>query len=167
MRLSGLKKLGAGVGLIGLAAVMAACSSGPKPAQTLILQADTVVSSQGVKNPADICVQSSRFPIGGAVCWRVKVYDPATGQPMDDKSVNSVVVSLKDGQTFTANYGGHPGQPNAPKTDYFWTAAWPIPAGYPTGSVPYTVSAKSKDGRTGTFNQFNVAPSLLTVVAAQ
>ena len=165
MRLSRLRKLGAGVGLIGLAAVMAACSSGPKPAQALILQTDTVVSAQGVKNPADICVQSSRFPIGEAVLWRVKVYDPATGQPMDDKSVNSVVVSLKDGQTFTAVYGGHPGQPNAPKTDYFWTVAWPIPASYPTGSVPYTVTAKGTDRRTGIFSPFNVAPSLLMVVA--
>ena len=168
MRLPRLWTVGVIVGLIIVAAVVAtACASSPKAAQALILQADTVVSSTGVKNPADICVGSSRFPQGEGVVWRIKVYDPATGQPMDDKTLDSVVVSLKDGQTFTATYGGHPGQPGVPVTDYFWSTAWSIPANYPTGSVPYQVTAKSKDGRTGTFAEFNVAPSLLTVVAAQ
>ncbi len=172
MRLSRLWKVGASVGLIGLIVVAAAaCASSPKAAQTLILQSDVIIGTVGVKNPADICVVSSRFPQGGDVVWRVKVYDPATGQPMDDKALDSVVVSLKDGQTFKAQYGPHPGappgQPQPPPTDYFWTAAWVIPNSYPTGSVPYTVAAKSKDGRTGTFSEFNVAPSLLTVIAAQ
>ncbi len=138
MKLSKLWKAGAIVALAGVVAlVVAACSSSPKAAQALILQTDTVVSSQGVKNPADICIQSSRFPRGEGVVWRVKVYDPVTGQPMDDKALDSIVVSLKDGQTFKAVYGGHPGQPGVPPTDYFWSVAWAIPANYPTGSVPY------------------------------
>ncbi len=178
MQLRRLWRIGATAAVVGVVAlVAAACAGGqtatptPKVAQTLILQADAVIGTVGVKNPADICVQSSRFPQGGDVVWRIKVYDPATGQPMDDKALNSVVVSLKDGQTFKAQYGPHPGappgQPQPPPTDYFWTAAWVIPNSYPTGSVPYTVAATSKDGRTGTFSEFNVAPSLLLVVAAQ
>ena len=168
MRLSKLWKIGAGAALIGvIALVAAACSSSPKAAQTLILQSDAVIGAAGAKNPADICVESSRFQQGGDVVWRIKVYDPATGQPLDDKALKSVVVTLKDGQTFSANYGGHPGQPGVPITDYFWSTAWAIPASYPTGSVPYQVNATSNDGRTGSFTEFNVAPSLLTVVAAQ
>jgi hypothetical protein len=174
MQLRRLWKIGATAAIVGMVSlVAAACAGGqtatptPKVAHTLILQADTVVSSTGVKNPADICVQSSRFPQGEGVVWRIKVYDPATGQPMDDKALSSVVVSLKDGQTFKAAYGSHPGGPGATPTDYFWSTAWAIPATYPTGSVPYTVTAQSKDGRTGTFNEFNIAPSLLLVVAPQ
>jgi predicted transcriptional regulator len=139
----------------------------PPLAQALILNADTVIGSAGATNPADICVQSSRFQQGESVVWRIKVYDPVTGNPMDNSTLDSVVVSLKDGQNFTAAYGGHPGQPGVPVTDYFWSTAWSIPKSYPTGSVQYTVTAMSKDGRTGTFTEFNVAPSLLTVVAAQ
>ena len=142
-------------------------SRGPEAAKALTIDANTVIGSAGVKNPADICIQSSRFPQGESVVFRIKVYDPTTGNPMSNSTLDSVVVSLKDGQTFTAAYGGHPGQPGVPVTDYFWSAAWSIPATYPTGSVPYTVTAKSKDGRTGTFAEFNVAPSLLTIVSAQ
>jgi hypothetical protein len=168
MRLPRLWKVGVVVGLIVVAAVVAAaCASSPKTAQALIVDANTVIGSAGAKNPADICVQSSRFTQGESVVWRIKVYDPATGNPMGNSTLDSVVVSLKDGQTFTAAYGGHPGQPGVPVTDYFWSAAWSIPTTYPTGSAPYTVTAKSKDGRTGTFTEFNVAPSLLTVVSAQ
>jgi len=190
MQLSRLWKFGAAAAVIGVVALVASCAgtttvtaipktvtatvTAPtvtKVAQALILQSDAVIGTVGVKNPADICVESSQFPQGGDVVFRIKVYDPATGQPMDDTALASVVVSLKDGQTFTAVYGAHPGappgQPQPPATDHFWTAAWVIPATYPTGSVPYTVAATSKDGRTGTFSEFNVAPSLLTVVAAQ
>lgn len=188
MKLARFWKIGAGAVVIGIVALgSVACAGGqtvtltpqtvtvtPQPvtvtpavSQALVLQADTVVSSAGVKNPADICIQSSRFPQGEGVVWRIKVYDPVTGQPMDDKALNSVVVSLKDGQTFKAAYGGHPGGPNATPTDNFWSTAWAIPATYPTGSVPYTVTATSNDGRTGTFNEFNVGPSLSLVVAAQ
>lgn len=172
MRLSRLWKVWASAGLIGLIIVVAAaCSSGPKTAQTLIIDANTVIGSAGVKNPADICVVSSRFPQGGDVVWRIKVYDPATGQPMDDQALDSVVVNLTDGQTFNAIYGPHPGappgQPQPPATDHFWTAVWSIPSDYPTGSATFTVTAKSKDGQTGMFSEFNVAPSLLAIVAAQ
>ena len=59
---------------------------------------------------------------------------------MDDKALKSVVVTLNDGQTFNARYGGHPG---TNPTDFFWSTAWAIPANYPTGSVPYQVTATS------------------------
>jgi len=167
MRLLKLWKVGALVaGIAVMATVTVACAGG-KTAQVLTVNADAVIGSAGVKNPQDICVVSSRFPQGESVVWRIKVFDPATGQPMDDKALTSVMVSLKDGQTFTAKYGGHPGQPGVPVTDHFWSTAWAIPTSYPTGSVPYTVTAKGVDGRTGTFTEFNVAPSLLTVVAGQ
>jgi hypothetical protein len=137
-----------------------------KVAQGLILQADAVMGAAGAPSPQEICVKSSQFQPGEDVVFRVKVYDPATGQAMDDKALTSVVVALKDGQTFKAMYGGHPGGPGATPTDYFWSVAWAIPETYPTGSVPFTVTATSNDGRTGTFNELNVAPSLLTVVPA-
>ncbi len=198
MRLSKLWKVGAIAAFIGVVTlVAAACAGSPtvtvtpptvtvtpptvtvtsptvtatKVAQVLIVDANTVIGSEGVLNPQDICVVSSRFPRGLEVVWQIKIYDPATGQLMDDTVLNSVVVNLSDGQTFDARYGPHPGappdQPQPPATDHFWTTVWVIPPTYPTGSVPFTVTATGKDGRTGMFSEFNVAPALLQVVAAE
>ena len=171
MQLRRLWKVGAITAVVGVVAVVAAaCATAtptPKVAQALMVDSNTVISATGVTNPQDICVVSSRFQQGEGVVFRIKVYDPATGQAMDDKALNSVAVTLKDGQTFSAKYGGHPGQPGVQPTDYFWSTAWAIPKDYPTGSVPYQVTATSKDGRTGKFAEFNVVPSLLTVVKAQ
>lgn len=158
-----------GITIAALVVGLAACgkSKSKTAAAPLNMEANTVIGSQGATNPANICVVSSRFQQGQSVVWRIKVYDPVTGKPMDDSTLSSVTVSLPDGQTLSAKYGGHPGQPGVPPTDYFWSTVWSIPKDYPTGSVSYKVAAASKDGRTGSFNEFNVAPSLLTVVPAQ
>jgi hypothetical protein len=150
----------------GLIITASACSGG-KVAKNLNVNADTVLGAAGLKNPADSCVISNRYQQGQSVVFRIKVFDPSTGSFMDDKTLKTVVVTLKDGETFNARYGGHPGGQGATPTDFFWSTAWAIPKDYPTGSVPYSVTATSTDGRTGTFAEFNVAPSLLMVVAAQ
>ncbi len=179
MRSRGTWKVGAVAALFGLVAIVAvACSGGkeegattegqgPTAAPVLIVDANTVLGSEGIpeeERAAKVCVLSSRFAPGEEVVWRIKVFDPATGDTMDDTQLDSVVVELPDGQTFDAKYGGHPGD-NA--TDSFWATSWEIPADYPTGSLPYTVKASATDGRTGEFTEFNVAPSLLTVVAPE
>jgi hypothetical protein len=152
--------------IFGIVIAAGACSGGGK-AQVLSVNADTVYGSAGLANPADTCIESSRYQQGQSVVFRIKVFDPATGKAMDDQALKTVVVSLKDGQTFNARYGGHPGGQGATPTDYFWTTSWAVPDSYPTGSVPYQVTATANDGRAGTFSEFNVAPSLLTIVAAQ
>lgn len=53
--------------------------------------------------------------------------------------------------------------PNVNPVDFFWTVGWVVPEGYPTGTVPYTVNATAKDGRTGVYEQFKVALAMLTV----
>jgi hypothetical protein len=114
----------------------------------------------GVKAP--VCVLTSQFKRGDQVVWRIRVLDPATGQGLDNKALKGVQVHLPDGQRFDARYGGHP--PKGTPSDYFWSAAWKVPADYPTGSFAYTVSAVRQDGRTATWQPFKMAPSQLTVV---
>jgi len=164
------KLIMAGV-LIGVIAVVtAACSGSSTPstpaattqvAKNLILSSDMVTGSGGTVKPASSCVLDSVYKPGNQVVFRVRVYDPVTGKPMDDKALSSVTVSLPDGQSFTARYGGHP---NTNPLDYFWATSWIIPDSYPTGTITYTATATAVDGRTGTFDNFNVQPSLLTVV---
>ncbi len=147
----------------------AACSSSPQTAsaaatqsaKNLILSSDMVTGSGGTVKASSSCVLTSQYKRGNQVVFRVRVYDPVTGKPMDDKALTSVDIALPDGQTFKAKYGGHPA--NTP-VDYFWATSWVIPDTYPTGTLNYTATAKATDGRTGTFDNFNVQPSLLTVV---
>jgi hypothetical protein len=160
-------KLGKGA-MIALAAgvialVAGACASepeapsGPPAASNLIVDANTVTGHAEEVS----CVLANQFKPGGHVVWRMKVHDPVTGQPMDDEALESVEISLPDGQTFEAEYGGHPA---SNPSDFFWATSWEIPEDYPTGSLPYQVTATAVDGRTGTFTEYNVAPSLLTII---
>jgi hypothetical protein len=130
-------------------------------AKNLILSSDMVAGSGGTVPPTSSCVLASQFKLGNQVVFRIRVYDPVTGQPMDDKALSSVTVTLPDGQSFKAKYSGHPSK--AP-LDSFWATSWVIPANYPTGTLSYKTTATSIDGRTGAFDNFNVQPSLLTVV---
>jgi hypothetical protein len=166
-----------------MAAGVVACGGGGKedsnssqqqtaPAQTaaqvspnLFIDLDTVRGSTGIaadQKAAKSCVQASKIPVGGQIVWRIKVLDPRTGKEMDDTSLASVTVTLSDGQTFTAKYGGHPS--SAP-VESFWATSWNIPATYPTGALDYTVVAKDKEGRTGEWHQLKVASAMLQIVA--
>jgi hypothetical protein len=137
----------------------------PKLTQNLFVYADTVIGFlPGVTDPADICVESNRYSLGQEIVWRIRVLD-GDQQRMDDKHMNSVVVKIPGGPTLNAHYEGHPGGPGATPTDYFWSVAWTIPLDYPTGTFPYQVVATAYNGlRMGTFEDFNIFPSLLTIV---
>jgi hypothetical protein len=125
-------------------------------AQTLVLQADIV---------GEGCMLQNAYLNDGErkATFRVRVYDPATGEQLGEDALESVVVSLSDGQSFDLSWGPHP--PDT-ENDFFWTYGWEIFAGYPAGNVGYTIAATALDGRTGEFEPFNVAPSLLTVLDA-
>ncbi len=164
-------KVGLGIILAGaLATGLVACSSSqppstqqPQVAKVLFVEGDIVTGSGGTVKATASCVQQSQYKPGNQIVFRARVIDPATGQPMDASTLKSVTVKLADGQTFEAKYGGHPGK--AP-TDSFWATSWVVPDSYSTGSLNFEITAVANDGRTGTFTPFNVAPSLLTIVAA-
>jgi hypothetical protein len=111
------------------------------------------------------------------VVWRVRIFDPETGNqvpgnpsdllaapPADEELVAmvegiEVTVHLSDGQSFPMHFGLHA------DADYFWTYGWEIPEDYPTGTVDVWVTAEwSSESKTGRWDPFNVAPSLLTIM---
>lgn len=134
----------------------------PAEGAWLFVDADTVWGPANIpdeERASKACVQNNRFARNEQIVWRVKVFDPLTGQPMDDTMLESVQVVLPD-QVLDMRYGPHPRDTPA---DFFWTLGWGIPEDYPTGELPYTVSATSTDGRSGTYEQFGVSLARLII----
>lgn len=166
--------LGVLLGLI-LAAGLAACSgaaatpaptaaptAAPPVATKLFIDVDTVLGPKNLtdeEKPLKTCVQLSRFAHNEQVVWRVRVMDPVTGQALDDKALTGVNVQLP-GEALAMRYGPHPSKN---PVDYFWTVSWTVPAGYPSGTLAFSVAATGADGRTGTWEQMKVPAAMLTI----
>ena len=96
------------------------------------------------------------FTAGTKVEFWIKVFNPSTGDvPLTSTALKSVIVGLPRVRD-CADYGKH-------STDAFWVASWAIPASYPAGMVPYTVTARAKNGAIGRYVPFNISASSLTV----
>jgi hypothetical protein len=155
----------AAVGLLVIPVTARPVRAQSAPNGSLVILTDFVLGGPTSGPDVPSCVQLSRFAQGSKVVVRTRVIDGATGQALTDSDLSSVQVTLDGNAAMSEAYGGHPGG-TAPKTDYFWSAAWTIPTNYATGSVNVTVTATANDGRTATWEPFNVAPSALTVIPA-
>ncbi len=143
-------------------------TAAPQKATYLLLQIDTVRSPEGLTDEEKTflsCVQQSRFPQSSRIVWRARVFDPLTNKALDDKAIKSFDLTLPDGTKQAFKYGGHGGT-KPDYAEYFWTAGFSIPATYPTGLFTYQVKATNLDGAIGTFDQFKVTSSQLTIVPA-
>jgi hypothetical protein len=159
--LSGLV-LGACAATPGAAGAAPSAGTGAQAAAgsgALVVQADTVLGSKNLAKTEKSCVQSSQYERNEQIVWRVRVIDGATGKALDDSALTKVELKLPD-QTLTLKYAPHP---KTNPTDSFWAGSWTVPTDFPTGTLAYTVTATAKDGRTGTYQQFDVAPALLTI----
>jgi hypothetical protein len=128
-------------------------------AQNLVVLGDMVIGHENYEGTT--CVLTNRFLHEQQVVFRAKVVDPMTSAELSDAELTSVAVTLVDGQVFEMEYGEHP--PREP-VDGYWTAAWVIPADYPSGVVDFTITATAADGRTGDLITFPIEASLLTIL---
>ena len=128
----------------------------------LFFEGDMVRGAQAGA-PGPFCVLDNQFKHLEKVVWRFRILDE-NGKVLDNTGLKGLVVELPDGQKMNAQYGPHPGG-NNPATDYFWTAIWTIPSGYPNGTFVYKATATALDGKTATWEPFKRVTSQLQVVA--
>lgn len=148
------------------APTQAAAAAAPAVKPALILIADTTSGSIGTtdeEKAALSCVQKNRFPQGESIVWRVRVMDGLSGKSLDDKALKAVEITLPDGKTQPLKFGPHP---KGKTDDYFWTTSFKLAESYPTGAFKYSLKATSLEGIVGTYDQFNVASSMLQVIKA-
>lgn len=159
-----------------LALVATACAPAPAaPAQPaapapaagaskLFLMVDLVQGSKNIpeaQKTARSCVLNSKFPKNSEMVWRARVFDPATGDLMDNKALGKVEIKLANGKNIDMQYGAHPKDPPG---EAYWTGSWVVPKDNPTGTLNYSIVATDTKGRTGEFKPFSVAASLPAIV---
>lgn len=157
----------------GTAAVLSACSAAvptQAPAKEaakaapvtdkLFMMVDIVQGSKNLTGDAAkmrSCALSSRFSRNSEMVFRARVFDPKSGEPMDDKTLKSLVVELANGKSFAAKWGAHPKEP---PNEFYWTGSWVVPKDHASGTLKFLVTATAVDGRVGKFEPMPVVPSL-------
>ena len=130
-------------------------------APSIIFEGDTVRGAgPNVTPKGPVCVLTSVFQRGESIVFRVRLVDPKTGKPIDDKGVRSLHIELSNGEKPQMRHGGHPPQNS---TDRFWSTGWIVPQSHPTGSLSYKVVATTLGGQTVAWQPFQVASSQLRI----
>jgi hypothetical protein len=138
---------------LSMVAFCCATAAAAQEQQKLFIEGDIVRGNTPNGNTGPVCVLANQFKRRENVIFRIRVRN-ASGQPLDDKGLKSLVVELSDGKKIPAEYRARP--PVAVRArlgltgpiDYFWSSAWLIPADYPTGSLTYRVVATDMQGNT-------------------
>jgi hypothetical protein len=142
-------------------ALLAFAASAQAQDRKLFVEGDIVRGNTAMGATGPICVLNSQFKRGENVVFRVRARN-LKGEPLDDKAIKSMTVELSDGRKLPGRYGGHP--PRTP-TDFFWTAAWMIPEGYPTGTLGYKVTITDMEGNSQTWEPLKEYRSWPSVIS--
>jgi hypothetical protein len=155
MRTATFAAVALSVAVLGLAAPVQA-----QQAQKLFIDGDIVRGNTAMGATGPICVLNSQFKRGENVVFRMRVRT-VNGELLEEKGIKSITVELTDGRKLNARYGGHP--PRSP-TDFFWTAAWMIPEGFPTGTLGYKVTATDIHGNSQTWEPMREYRSWVVII---
>jgi len=147
------------VALVSLTRPAAAQEPAPKPAGQPVLYGD-MTTFYGLGKPEN-CVLRSRYKRGDPVGFRMFALDRETGLRVEKDA--ELVVHLNYAGTTKDIPMRYRGTVKQPQLD-FWVAKWIVPADAPVGIIRYTVTAKTKSGKTGEFKPFDNDQSQLTIV---
>ncbi|MFC4809834.1 hypothetical protein [Paenibacillus sp. GCM10023250] len=120
----------------------------------LIVFGDVVSQNAG-------CVAQSRFTVGDGIVFRMTAQNPITGLLAEDAKLQ---VHLSTGEVLDMQLGQHP--PDAPNGERFWSANYKVTDATPKGTLNYYVTAETPAMK-GEFKPFQVAPSLISIVAPE
>lgn len=129
-----------------------AASTAAPAKQEIGIYVDTVNGTGPVgaaKRPIG-CAQTNVYKHGEQVVFRVWGFDLKTGDQLSTDNVDTASVTIPGVATpITLNYGAHG---TAPNKVFFWSTPWIVPTTFPLGDFTATITFKTLDGKTGTFD---------------
>ena len=150
-----------GAAIVASAVAVPASAQDPQPAKVgIAMYVDTVSSSRGDVKLARTCTQTNYFPRRARVVFRMWAVDTTTGEAIAAEDVKYAYVKIPGQPNLKLNWGPHGATGNKVN---FWTNAWPIPADYPLGVVPFQIVLKTVDNRFGNYRQSSIEGDQLTV----
>lgn len=107
------------------------------------------------------CMRTSLFKRGQRIVWRMEITDTSTGKVLQAADVEKTTIKLPNGETLNLAFGRHGRTDDSP---WFWAAGWDVPPDYPLGRLNYTIEVVTKDGKTGSFKEMTLAPSMVELL---
>ena len=123
----------------------------PEVAQNPMVVYGDTIASEG-------CVIQNRFQHGDKIVFRASAVDSGSNAQLEEATVTVV---LGNGKELPMTLGPH-GQ----KETMLWTASYTVPDDEATGTLDYKYIAEF-DGQKAEYTQFDVQPTLLTIVAPE
>lgn len=125
-----------------------ATTTKPKP-QDYVVTEDMATGSDAIPATAGFvsaCSPTRTFSPGMHAIWDIGIYDPDTGDIVDDTKIESVQVSMSssdvsaaDGKTVEITWAGD----DEENPHQYWNGAWVIPEDVSAGTVNYTVEVST------------------------
>lgn len=116
----------------------------PEPPTTYVVSEDLLAGSDGIPKDAGLvssCSPTRTFMGGMLAVWHVGVYDPATGDPVTNDTIDSMVVSMDDGTEVKLQWAGDDEEHAEP----LWKGSWEVPKDAAPGTVKYSVDVTGSD----------------------
>ncbi|KAB1196977.1 MULTISPECIES: hypothetical protein [Haloferax] len=106
------------------------------------------------------CGTSRTFVPGMTVVFDVGVYDPATGEPVSNETIDEMVVEMDNGVTVELQWAGDDEEHPAP----IWGGSWDVPEDAEPTDVTYTINITDEENN---YRDVNVEENTFSIVTLE
>lgn len=111
----------------------------------------TLIGHGSKYKPSVYCAQASVFPRGTQVVFRMVIYNTKTGRVVSGKDLSRLTLQIQGVPDQIVPFRPQGGNPDA-TSPWLWSKAWTVPADYPLGKFVFKFVAKTKAGKTVTYD---------------
>jgi len=134
-------------------------TTAPQP-KNYVVSEDLIAGSEGIPKDAGLvsgCSPTRTFVPGMEPVWHIGVYDPATGDPVSDEIIDSMVVELSTGKTVEMTWAGDAEEHAEP----IWKGSYVIGEDAQPQTIDYTIAITDGDDN---FQNVEVAENTFDII---